>query len=134
MLRIQGEANGQVVLKISGRLDGENLAELKKLIDSEGGGRRIILDLRELTLVDHEAVGFLRDLRSANTKFVFQCSAAALPYKAGKLAPLHKKSYELQESQMSRRRKIIRKRRSRQRQLIARRIESAAIKGREGYE
>jgi len=61
MLRIQREANGEVVLKISGRLAGENLGELKKLIDSEGGGRRIILDLRELTLVDHEAVGFLRD-------------------------------------------------------------------------
>ena len=61
MLRIQREANGEVVLKISGRLAGENLGELKKLIDSEGGRRRIILDLRELTLVDHEAVGFLRE-------------------------------------------------------------------------
>ena len=60
MLRILREANGQVVLRISGRLDGENLAELKKLIGSEGAGRRIILDLRELTLVDHGAVGFLR--------------------------------------------------------------------------
>lgn len=64
MLRIQREANGEVVLKISGRLDGENLAELKKLIDLEGGGRSIILDLRELTLVDHEAVGFLRECDS----------------------------------------------------------------------
>jgi hypothetical protein len=64
MLRIQREANGEVVLKISGRLDGENLAELKKLIDSEGGGRSIILDLRELTLVDHEAVGLLRECDS----------------------------------------------------------------------
>jgi anti-anti-sigma regulatory factor len=64
MLRIQREANGEVVLRISGRLDGENLAELKKLIGSEDGGRRIILDLRELTLVDHEAVGFLRECDS----------------------------------------------------------------------
>ncbi len=64
MLRIQREANGEVVLRISGRLDGENLAELKKLIGSEGAGRRIILDLRELTLVDHEAVGFLRECDS----------------------------------------------------------------------
>jgi anti-anti-sigma regulatory factor len=63
MLRIQREANGEVVLKISGRLDGENLMELKKLIDSEGG-RRLVLDLRELTLVDHEAVGFLRECDS----------------------------------------------------------------------
>ena len=64
MLRIQREANGEVVLKISGRLDGENLAELKKLIDSESAGRRITLDLRELTLVDYEAVGFLSECDS----------------------------------------------------------------------
>ena len=64
MLRIQREANGEVVLKISGRLDGENLAELKKLIDSEIAGRRITLDLRELTLVDHGADGFLRECDS----------------------------------------------------------------------
>jgi len=64
MLRIQREANGEVVLRISGRLAGENLGELKKLIDSEGAGRRIILDLGELTLVDHEAVGFLRQCDS----------------------------------------------------------------------
>ena len=59
MLRIQREANGEVVLKISGRLDGENLAELKKLIQSEEVGRPIVLDLRDLTLVDQEAVRFL---------------------------------------------------------------------------
>ena len=65
MLRIQREANGEVVLRISGRLAGENLGELKKLIGLEDAGRRIILDLREVTLVDHEAVGFLRECDSA---------------------------------------------------------------------
>jgi anti-anti-sigma regulatory factor len=64
MLRIQREANGEVVLRISGRLDGTSLAELKNLIGSEGAGRRVVLDLRELTLVDHEAVGFLREFDS----------------------------------------------------------------------
>jgi anti-anti-sigma regulatory factor len=64
MLRIQREANGEVVLRISGRLDGENLAELKNLIGSEGAGRQIVLDLQELTLVDHEVVGFLRECDS----------------------------------------------------------------------
>ena len=59
MLRIQREANGQVLLRISGRLEGENLSELKELIQSEGSGRRVVLDLRELTLVDQEAVRFL---------------------------------------------------------------------------
>jgi anti-anti-sigma regulatory factor len=64
MLRIQREANGEVVLRISGRLDGESLAELKKLIGSEGESRHIVLDLRELTLVDHDAVRFLRQCES----------------------------------------------------------------------
>ena len=64
MLRIQKEANGQVVLKISGRLDGVDVSELKALIESEVGNRHIVLDLRELTLVDHEAVGFLRECDS----------------------------------------------------------------------
>ena len=59
MLRIQREANGQVLLKISGRLDGENLAQLKELIESDKTDRRILLDLRELTLVDQNAVRFL---------------------------------------------------------------------------
>ena len=64
MLRIQKEANGQVVLKISGRLDGVDVSELKALIESEVANRHIVLDLRELTLVDHEAVGFLRECDS----------------------------------------------------------------------
>ena len=64
MLRIQREANGQVLLRISGRLEGENLSELKELIQSEGSGRRVVLDLRELTLVDQETVRFLEQLDS----------------------------------------------------------------------
>ena len=68
MLRIQREANGQVILKISGRLDGGNLSELQKLIESEGADRRIALDLRELTLVDQDAVRFLRRSESNGIK------------------------------------------------------------------
>jgi anti-anti-sigma regulatory factor len=59
MLRIQREANGQIVLRISGRLDRENLTELKKQLQAEEVGRAIVLDLRDLTLVDQEAVRFL---------------------------------------------------------------------------
>jgi anti-anti-sigma regulatory factor len=59
MLRIEREANGKVVFRISGRLDGEDLPELKTLIASEAANRRIVLDLRELTLVDRETVRFL---------------------------------------------------------------------------
>ena len=59
MLRIEKEANGQIVLSISGQLNWDNLTELKALIASDGTGRRVVLDLRELTLVDKDAVRFL---------------------------------------------------------------------------
>jgi anti-anti-sigma regulatory factor len=59
MLKITRAANGEVVFRVSGRLDAENLAELKTLLNSEPSGRRITLDLRELTLVDQDAVRFL---------------------------------------------------------------------------
>jgi anti-anti-sigma regulatory factor len=59
MLKITRTANGEVVFTVSGRLDVQNLAELKTLFSSEPAGRRIVLDLKELTLVDHDAVSFL---------------------------------------------------------------------------
>ncbi|WP_263367518.1 STAS domain-containing protein [Edaphobacter bradus] len=59
MLKIQRSANGNVVL-LSGRMDAENVAELKKLISSEANSHRMVLDLEDLTLVDREAVGFLQ--------------------------------------------------------------------------
>jgi hypothetical protein len=59
MLKITRAANGEVVFTVSGRLDAENLTELKTLFDSEASGRRITLDLTELTLLDEDAVIFL---------------------------------------------------------------------------
>jgi hypothetical protein len=59
MLKIQRSSNGPVVFKLSGRMEAENVAELKILFKSEGEGRGIALDLKDLTLVDREAVLFL---------------------------------------------------------------------------
>ena len=59
MLKITRAANGEVVFTVSGRMDAENLRELKTLLSSEPNGRRIALDLKELTLVDQDAVRFL---------------------------------------------------------------------------
>ena len=59
MLKITRAANGEVVLTLSGRMDAENVIELKSLFKSEAEGRRIVLDLKDLTLVDREAVRFL---------------------------------------------------------------------------
>jgi hypothetical protein len=59
MLKITRAANGEVIFTVSGRMDAENLAELRKLVISEPRRRRISLDLKELTLVDQDAVTFL---------------------------------------------------------------------------
>ena len=57
MLKIRRAANG--VYTLSGRMSAENLAELKTLLESEAQDRRKVLDLKDLTLVDREAVSFL---------------------------------------------------------------------------
>ena len=59
MLRVRPAANAEVVLTLSGRMNAENLAELERLIRSEVKGRRIALDLKDLTLVGRDAVVFL---------------------------------------------------------------------------
>jgi anti-anti-sigma regulatory factor len=59
MLKVQRSANGQVVFKLSGRIDAENMAELEMLIRSEVDGRPIILDLKDLILVNRDAISFL---------------------------------------------------------------------------
>jgi anti-anti-sigma regulatory factor len=59
MLKITRAANGEVVFTLSGRMDAENVGEMKTLVGSEAKGRRIVLDLKDLTLVDREAVRFL---------------------------------------------------------------------------
>jgi hypothetical protein len=45
------------VVSLSGRLELKYIPELQKLMDSEAGN--IILDLRELKLVDRESIEFL---------------------------------------------------------------------------
>jgi hypothetical protein len=59
MLRIQRSANGEVVFTLSGQMDEEPVAELETLIRSEGDGRRIVLDLKDVTLVNEDAITFL---------------------------------------------------------------------------
>jgi anti-anti-sigma regulatory factor len=69
MLKIQRVANGEVVLRLSGRINAGNVAELTTLIGSETNGRPIVLDLKDLTLVDREAVKFLERCEADSIKF-----------------------------------------------------------------
>ena len=66
MLKIQKSSNGQVVIKLSGRMDAENIGELETLVRKEADDRRIVLDLRDLTLVDQDAVNFLKRCEEDN--------------------------------------------------------------------
>ncbi len=67
MLKITRAANGEVVIKLSGRMDAENIGELETLVREEAKGRRIVLDLKDLTLVDQDAVSFLKHCEADNT-------------------------------------------------------------------
>jgi len=60
MLKITRAANGAVVFKLSGRMGAENIGDLEKLISAEASGRRIVMDLKDLRLVDQDVVSFLR--------------------------------------------------------------------------
>jgi hypothetical protein len=60
MLKITRAANAEVVFKLSGRMDAENIDELETLFSAETSGRGIVLDLKDLTLVDQDTVSFLR--------------------------------------------------------------------------
>jgi len=68
MLRITSKANGEVVLKVSGQLKAENVAELEKLIEAEKKGSRIVLELIDLRSVDGEAVKFLEKWEADSIK------------------------------------------------------------------
>jgi hypothetical protein len=60
MLKVQRTANGEVVFAISGRLEAESLCELSSLLGGESSTRAVTLELKDLVLVDRDAVGFLR--------------------------------------------------------------------------
>jgi len=68
MLKIQRAANKKVGFTLSGRMDAENVAELKGLIESEVRGRYLVLELHDLTLVDRDAVRYLERCESAQYK------------------------------------------------------------------
>ena len=60
MLKIQRMANGEVVLTLSGRLDADGVTELSALLAAEPAGRAVVLDLKDVVLVDRDTVRFLR--------------------------------------------------------------------------
>ena len=60
MLKIQRTSNGDVLLTLSGRLQADNVGELSTALEGEASDRRVVLDLKDVVLVDRETVRFLR--------------------------------------------------------------------------
>ena len=56
-----------MVFTLSGRIKAEDAAELQRLFEDEAKGHRIVLDLKEVKLVDREAVTFLAHCEAEGT-------------------------------------------------------------------
>jgi hypothetical protein len=60
MLKVQRSANGDVVFTVSGRLQVDSAIELSAVLAAETTARTLVLDLKDLVLVDRDTVRFLR--------------------------------------------------------------------------
>jgi coenzyme F420-reducing hydrogenase gamma subunit len=59
MLRIERSANGQVVFTLSGRMQTEDIEQVQQLLEVEAPGQRLMFNLRDVMLVNQDAVTFL---------------------------------------------------------------------------
>jgi len=68
VLKIQRSGNSRVVFKLSGRIETENVKKLQELLALEAASQQLVLDLRDVTLVNQEAVLFLASCEVDGTK------------------------------------------------------------------
>jgi hypothetical protein len=67
-LRIERSSEAElVVFTLTGRMESQDMAELHRVLSQEQGNPRIVLDLRDIVLIDRDAV-----------KFVANCEAAGI--------------------------------------------------------
>ena len=69
MLKIQRLANGKIIFILCGRMDKEQATALNKLFLNEPGEIQIVLDLKDLTLVDRDAIRFLERCEADGIEF-----------------------------------------------------------------
>jgi anti-anti-sigma regulatory factor len=69
MLKITRAANGEPVFNLSGRMDAEHIDEVKTMLSAEVSGHHIVLDLKDLTLVDQDVVSFFSRCERAGIQF-----------------------------------------------------------------
>jgi anti-anti-sigma regulatory factor len=68
MLRIQRSGNGRVIFKLCGRIEAEDIKELREVLALETPGKQLVLDLRDVTLVNQDAVTFLGSCEADSIK------------------------------------------------------------------
>jgi len=68
MWRIQRSSNSRVVFSLGGRIEADDVVELQRLLSLETTDQGIDLDLREITLVDRDAVKFLARCEAESIK------------------------------------------------------------------
>jgi anti-anti-sigma regulatory factor len=84
MIRIQRTMGRTItVLTVSGRLDAENVSELRQSLDTVPAGEAVVLDLADLVLADREAVRFLGDREACGRIVLRNCPAYIRRWIAG---------------------------------------------------
>ena len=69
MFRIQRWANGKVVVfTLSGRIKAARMDDLQEVLEAEPDDHSLVLDLKEVKLVDRETVGFLASCEAKGVK------------------------------------------------------------------
>jgi hypothetical protein len=91
MLRIERITNGQVVFTLSGRMQTEDIEQVQQLLVVERPGQPVMLDLRNVTLVNQDAVTFLA-----------ACEAKGIELES---CPLHIRTWIDQEKRRNRQRR-----------------------------
>ena len=72
MLKIDRTSNGRILFTLSGRIEVEDIKHLQQLLASEASGKQLVLNLRDVTLVNQDAVDFLARCEASGIRLT-QC-------------------------------------------------------------
>ena len=68
MLRIQRSSDGIIVFSLSGRMEKDDIVELRRLFRLEEAGQDIALDLQDVMLIGRDSVEFLAGCEAKNIR------------------------------------------------------------------
>ena len=69
MWKVERTDEGElVVLLVSGRIEHKHLTELREVLTAEAGSRSFVLDMKEVRLVDQDAITFLSCCEAGGAK------------------------------------------------------------------